>query len=201
MITAVDHHVDALTAMLYPAHTKRCEFCGGFVMTTPHETLKRYAQAASEPLARFAQELESDFAGQLEKLISRSLVDRVQRYRDLLAQVAAGDVSAVALGAHDSASSERQAQLAREFAALGVRYYQSNLDLHCAYADRLLQQLAAGARTSHEPPASEAPQESPAPQTPPVAQESVAAEESSESQKPSAARKPPPATKKPPAPQ
>ncbi len=188
MITAIDHHVDALTAMLYPAHTKRCEMCGGYVVTTPYETLKRSAEAASEPLAKFAQELEDDFAARFEKLVSQSVVDRVDRYRDLVAQIATGDVGAVMRSARDATWSERQAQLDREFAALGLRYYESSLDLQSQYAHRLLQQLAADVEAGpDQPPAGEPP-----PETPPATRRSSAAQRSP------AVKKSPRQTKKPP---
>lgn len=62
MTTATDTHVDPLTAMLYPAYTKRCEHCGGYVVTTPEETLRRYAEAAYEPLAKLAEALQDPAA-------------------------------------------------------------------------------------------------------------------------------------------
>jgi len=34
MTTGIRDHVDPLTAMLYPAYTKRCDHCGGFVAHT-----------------------------------------------------------------------------------------------------------------------------------------------------------------------
>lgn len=58
MTTAHEEHVDPLTAMLYPAYTKRCEHCGGYVVTSPEEALKRYAEAAYEPLAALAKALQ-----------------------------------------------------------------------------------------------------------------------------------------------
>src|SRR4051812_49120886 len=88
VLTGVYPHVDPLTAVLYPAFTKPCEVCGGFMVTTPQDTVKRYATAAAEPLAKFGQELESDFVGQFENLVSQSVVDRVERYRDVLGHVA-----------------------------------------------------------------------------------------------------------------
>jgi hypothetical protein len=187
--------LDALTAILYPAYTKHCDACGGFMVTTPRETLKRHAAAASEPLAKFAQELESDFVGQFENLISQSLIDRVQRYRDAVSHVAAGDPGAATVSAQERAWAEREAQRAREFAALAVRYYQSHLDLQSEYAHRLLAGLAADVEKSQdEPPPGDAPRRA---QTPPAAQSS-AAQESSMAQESSAVPRSRPSAKKPP---
>jgi hypothetical protein len=46
--TTREQHVDALTAMLYPAYTKRCDHCGGFVVTSPEEAIQRYVDAAHQ---------------------------------------------------------------------------------------------------------------------------------------------------------
>ncbi len=96
---------------------------------------------------------DASFNGLLEELTARSLSEQVrtaQRYRELLAQVANGDLDAAALRAeHDRLLSEHQAQLAHDIAALGVRYYESILDLNRAYVDRLFDALSAAARPAH----------------------------------------------------
>jgi hypothetical protein len=56
--TATEQHVDPLTAMLYPAYTKRCDHCGGFVVASPEEAMQRVAEAAYEPLKTLAQALQ-----------------------------------------------------------------------------------------------------------------------------------------------
>jgi hypothetical protein len=92
---------------------------------------------------------DAHFTGLLEELTARSLAEQVrtaQRYRDLLQQVAAGDLDATALrGEHDRLVADHQAQLMRDITELGVRYYQSILDLNRAYVDRLFDQLYAAA--------------------------------------------------------
>jgi hypothetical protein len=104
---------------------------------------------------------DGSFNGLLEELTARSLSEQVrtaQRYRELMAQVAAGELDAATLGAeHDRLLSEHQAQLARDVAALGVRYYESILDLNRAYVDRLFDALATAARPAHAAPAEGAP--------------------------------------------
>jgi len=50
-------HVSPSIAMLYPAYTRCCEQCGGFVATTPEETLARWTEAAYAPLAKLASAL------------------------------------------------------------------------------------------------------------------------------------------------
>lgn len=152
MLAGIYHYVDPLTAVLYPIYTEPCEVCGSPMVTTPRERLKRHAAAASAPLATFAHELESDYVGQFEKLISESIIDRVQRYRDVLDHVAAGDLTAAGLSTDERTWCEREAQRAREFSALAVRYYQSNLDLQSEYARDLLTQLAADVETSDDQP-------------------------------------------------
>jgi hypothetical protein len=62
VITDTEQHVDALTAMLYPAYTKRCEHCGGYVVTTPEEAMRRYTEAAYEPLVKLAETLQDPSA-------------------------------------------------------------------------------------------------------------------------------------------
>lgn len=47
--TTREQHVDALTAMLYPAYTKRCDHCGGFVVTSPR---RPYSATWTRPTSR-----------------------------------------------------------------------------------------------------------------------------------------------------
>ncbi len=58
MTTATEQHVDPMTAMLYPAYTKRCDQCGGFVVASPEEAMQRVVEAAYEPLKTLAQTLQ-----------------------------------------------------------------------------------------------------------------------------------------------
>jgi hypothetical protein len=94
---------------------------------------------------------DAHFTGLLEELTARSLAEQVrtaQRYRDLLQQVAAGDLDVTALRTeHDRLVADHQAQLMRDITELGVRYYQSILDLNRSYVDRLFDQLYAAAGT------------------------------------------------------
>lgn len=116
-----------------------------------------------------AQPTDANFTGLFEELSARSLAEQVrtaQRYRELLQQVAAGDLDATALRAeHDRLLADHQAQLARDITELGVRYYQSILDLNRAYVDRLFDQLAAAARTTRreQEPAADEQEPEPAP--------------------------------------
>jgi hypothetical protein len=50
-------HVSALTAMLYPAATKRCDHCGGYVASSVDEALRRYAESLYEPLQSLTKAL------------------------------------------------------------------------------------------------------------------------------------------------
>jgi hypothetical protein len=50
MTTASEHHVSPLMAMLYPAHTRRCEHCGGHVAMPAEEALRRWSEATYKPL-------------------------------------------------------------------------------------------------------------------------------------------------------
>ena len=100
---------------------------------------------------------DARFSDLLEELTARSLAEQVrtaQRYRELLQQVAAGDLDATALRAeHDRLVADHQAQLMRDITELGVRYYESILDLNRAYVDRLFDQLYATAgRAQAAPP-------------------------------------------------
>jgi hypothetical protein len=93
----------------------------------------------------------SDFARAVEALTARLVADRVrvaQQYRDLMERVAAGEVDAASLRAeYDRLVAEQSGQLARDLSDLGVRYYESMLNLHRAYVDRLFDHLAAPTRT------------------------------------------------------
>jgi hypothetical protein len=66
---------------------------------------------------------------------------------------------------YDRLVTEQSGQLARDLTALGVRYYQSMLDLNRAYVDRLFDDLAASARfysgDDRQPQAAEAPPRAP----------------------------------------
>jgi hypothetical protein len=111
-----------------------------------------------------------DFAKAFEDLTARSVAHQVrvvQRYRDLMQRVAAGEVDAVTLRAeYDRLVTEQSGQLARDLTALGVRYYQSMLDLNRAYVDRFFDDLAASARSfpvgDREPEPNEPPPQAPA---------------------------------------
>ena len=58
MTTGIRDHVDPLTAMLYPAYTKRCDHCGGFVAMSPEEALSRALEAAYQPWASMANAMQ-----------------------------------------------------------------------------------------------------------------------------------------------
>jgi hypothetical protein len=107
---------------------------------------------------------DARYAQIFEELTARSVAEQVrtaQRYRELLQQVANGDLDAAALRAeHERLLAEHQGQLARDITELGVRYYESLLDLNRAYVDRLFDQLAAAARTT-QGDATAAPTQSP----------------------------------------
>ena len=91
-------------------------------------------------------------AGLFEELTARALADQVraaQRYRDLLHQVAAGEVDIATVRAEfDRLVTAQSADLVRDLTALGARYYQSMLDLNRAYVDRLFDELASTARVA-----------------------------------------------------
>jgi len=91
----------------------------------------------------------SAFTRALEELTARSVADQVrvaQRFRELLQRVADGEVDMVTLRAqYDRLVAEQAAQLGRDLTTLGVRYYESMLDLNRAYADRLFDDLSAAA--------------------------------------------------------
>jgi hypothetical protein len=88
-------------------------------------------------------------ASLLQELAARSVSDQVaavQRYRALLEEVASGRVDAGALRSrYDRLVSEQSAQLARDVSAIGMRFYQSMLDLHRASVERLFDGLAGAA--------------------------------------------------------
>jgi hypothetical protein len=105
-------------------------------------------------------------ASLLQELAARSVSDQVaavQRYRVLLEEIASGRVDAGALRSrYDRLVSEQSAQLARDVSAIGMRFYQSMLDLHRASVDRLFDGLAgaagvAGANGGEEAPPSAPP--------------------------------------------
>jgi hypothetical protein len=58
MTTGTGDHVTTLTAMLYPAYTKRCEQCGGFVAISPEEALERALEAAYQPWQAIAKAMQ-----------------------------------------------------------------------------------------------------------------------------------------------
>jgi hypothetical protein len=97
----------------------------------------------------------AQFASLLQELTARSMGDQVramQRYRELLQDLAAGRVDPAALRArYDRLVSEQSAQLARDVSELGMRYYQSMLDLNRAYVDRLFDDLAVSAGGAARP--------------------------------------------------
>jgi hypothetical protein len=101
-----------------------------------------------------AQPTDARYANIFEELTARSVAEQVrtaQRYRELLEQVANGHLDPAALRAeHERLLAEHQAQMARDITELGVRYYESLLDLNRAYVDRLFDQLAAAARTTQD---------------------------------------------------
>jgi hypothetical protein len=88
-------------------------------------------------------------ASVLQELAARSVSDQVaavQRYRALLEEIASGRVDAGALRSrYDRLVNEQSAQLARDVSAIGMRFYQSMLDLHRASVDRLFEGLAGAA--------------------------------------------------------
>jgi hypothetical protein len=103
-------------------------------------------------------------AGALQELAARSVNDQVraaQRYRELLEQVATGELDAAAVRAqYDRLVQEQSAELARQVGELSIRFYQSILDLNRAYVDRLFDQLRVvrpppdeDGRTAAAPPA------------------------------------------------
>jgi hypothetical protein len=99
-----------------------------------------------------------DLAGLIQELTARSVGEQalaLQRYRELLEQVAAGklDPSAVRVQ-YDRLVAEQSAQFARDIATLGARYYEGVLELNRAYVERLFDQVAGAARVPphpHEP--------------------------------------------------
>jgi hypothetical protein len=109
----------------------------------------------------------SDFARAFEELTTRSVADQVlvaQRLRDLLQQVAAGEVDLVTLRSqYDRLVTEQAAQLTRDLTTLGVRYYETMLDLNRAYAERLFDDLGAAAGLHNSNNARQAPPAEPPP--------------------------------------
>jgi hypothetical protein len=113
----------------------------------------------------------AQFATLLQELTARSMGDQVramQRYRELLQDLAAGRVDPAALRArYDRLLGEQSAQLARDVSELGMRYYQSMLDLNRAYVDRLFDELAVSAGGAARP-ASDGGDAAPPPPPPPA---------------------------------
>jgi hypothetical protein len=84
-----------------------------------------------------------------EALAARSLADQshtVLRYRELLQQLARGEINPVTVRTEYERLVHQQAtRLAKDLTTLGVKYYQSMLDLNRAYTDQLFDDLAASA--------------------------------------------------------
>lgn len=84
-----------------------------------------------------------------EALAARSLADQshtVLRYRELLQQLARGEIDPVTVRTeYERLVHQQAAKLAKDLTSLGVRYYQSMLDLNRAYTDQLFDDLAASA--------------------------------------------------------
>lgn len=59
MTAAREQHVSPLVAMLYPAYTRQCEHCGGYVAMPAEDVLRRATETAMEPLAALARSLAS----------------------------------------------------------------------------------------------------------------------------------------------
>jgi hypothetical protein len=55
MKAAHEQHVSPLMAMLYPAYTRRCDHCGGYVAMPAEDVLRQASEAAMEPLAALAR--------------------------------------------------------------------------------------------------------------------------------------------------
>jgi len=85
----------------------------------------------------------------LEALAARSLADQSHtalRYRELLQQVARGEIDSVTVRAeYERLVHQQAARLAKDLTTLGMNYYQSMLDLNRAYTDQLFDNLAASA--------------------------------------------------------
>jgi hypothetical protein len=84
-----------------------------------------------------------------ETLAARSLADQshtVLRYRELLQQLARGEIDPVTVRTeYERLVHQQAAKLAKDLTTLGVNYYQSMLDLNRAYTDQLFNDLAASA--------------------------------------------------------
>jgi hypothetical protein len=110
-----------------------------------------------------------DLASVLQELAARSVGDQaraLERYRELVQQLANGELSAEAVRAqYDRLVAEQSAQFARDLTALGVSYYQSLIDLHRSYIDRLFDELASPER-SPQPDTDEPRQSGEAPPSP-----------------------------------
>jgi hypothetical protein len=84
-----------------------------------------------------------------EALAARSLADQSRialRYRELLQQVARGEIDPVTVRTeYERLVSQQAAKLAKDLTTLGMNYYQSMLDLNRVYTDQLFDNLAASA--------------------------------------------------------
>jgi hypothetical protein len=96
-----------------------------------------------------------ELATVLQELAARSVSDQaraLERYRELIQQLADGELSAEAVRAqYDRLVAEQSAHLARDVTAIAVSYYQSLIDLHRSYMDRLFDQLASAERVPRAP--------------------------------------------------
>jgi hypothetical protein len=91
----------------------------------------------------------SEVTRAFEALAARALADQsraVQRYRELLQQVARGEIDAATVRAeYERLVGQQAARLAKDLTTLGVNYYQSMLDLNRVYTDQLFDDLATSA--------------------------------------------------------
>jgi hypothetical protein len=91
----------------------------------------------------------SEVTRAFEALTARSLADQshtVLRYRELLQQLARGEIDPVTVRTgYERLVREQAARLAKDLTTLGMNYYQSMLDLNRAYTDQLFDDLAASA--------------------------------------------------------
>lgn len=58
MKAAHEQHVSPLVAMLYPAYTRRCEHCGGYVAMPAEDVLRQASEAVMAPLAALTKAFE-----------------------------------------------------------------------------------------------------------------------------------------------
>lgn len=92
----------------------------------------------------------SEVTRAFEALAARALANQSHaalRYRELLQQVARGEIDAVTVRAeYERLVGQQVAQLAKELTTLGVNYYQSMLELSRLYTDQLFDDLVGSAR-------------------------------------------------------